>query len=224
MDHHCPWINVCVGHNNHAAFTRFVFYTPLGCLHAAVVNANFLYCLFTRVSNGRTVLGTGCYYLLISYTHFAGVSVVLSCIIGDRPALDRQPVHSCLACACSHTHTHTHTHMHTHTHPRTHMHTHTHTHMHTPTHTHMHTPTCTHTHTHAHTHAHPHTPTCTHPHTRTCTHPLAHTHTHTHICWDLSCWQFFSLINSDATHLCICRRREGFNILHCLYNGTTYTV
>ena len=50
MDHHCPWINVCVGHHNHAAFTRFVFYTPLGCLHASLVNANFLYRLFTGVS------------------------------------------------------------------------------------------------------------------------------------------------------------------------------
>ena len=61
MDHHCPWINVCVGHHNHAAFTRFVFYTPLGCLHAALVNANFLYRLFTGVSCDGAALETGCY-------------------------------------------------------------------------------------------------------------------------------------------------------------------
>ena len=50
IDNHCPWINVCVEHHNHAAFTRFVFYTPIDCLHASLVNANFLYRLFTGVS------------------------------------------------------------------------------------------------------------------------------------------------------------------------------
>ena len=50
MDHHCPWINVCIGHHNHAAFTRFIFCTLLGCLRASLVNANFLYRLFTGVS------------------------------------------------------------------------------------------------------------------------------------------------------------------------------
>jgi palmitoyltransferase len=47
MDHHCPWVNTCVGHENHAAFTRFVFYTPFGCLHSSIVCANFIYRLFS---------------------------------------------------------------------------------------------------------------------------------------------------------------------------------
>lgn len=37
MDHHCPWINNCVGHFNHKAFTLFLFFVPIGCTHAAVV-------------------------------------------------------------------------------------------------------------------------------------------------------------------------------------------
>lgn len=37
MDHHCPWINNCVGHFNHRAFTLFLFFVPIGCTHAAVV-------------------------------------------------------------------------------------------------------------------------------------------------------------------------------------------
>lgn len=43
MDHHCPWINNCVGHDNHAAFMRFLFFVPFGCIHGIIVNANFIY-------------------------------------------------------------------------------------------------------------------------------------------------------------------------------------
>lgn len=43
MDHHCPWINNCVGHDNHASFIRFLFFVPFGCIHGVVVNANFIY-------------------------------------------------------------------------------------------------------------------------------------------------------------------------------------
>lgn len=43
MDHHCPWINCCVGHENHASFTRFVFHAPLGCFHAFLLQSYFVY-------------------------------------------------------------------------------------------------------------------------------------------------------------------------------------
>ena len=33
MDHHCPWINACVGHKNHAHFIRFLFYAATGCFY-----------------------------------------------------------------------------------------------------------------------------------------------------------------------------------------------
>ncbi|KAJ1929516.1 palmitoyltransferase for Vac8p [Tieghemiomyces parasiticus] len=33
MDHHCPWINNCVGHGNHKAFILFVFWGSLYCLY-----------------------------------------------------------------------------------------------------------------------------------------------------------------------------------------------
>ena len=37
MDHHCPWINNCVGHLNHRSFTLFLFFVPIGCTHATVI-------------------------------------------------------------------------------------------------------------------------------------------------------------------------------------------
>ena len=58
MDHHCVWINVCVGHLNHTAFIAFLFFLTIGCIHAIILNSYFLYKLFDRVSL-RTGRGSG---------------------------------------------------------------------------------------------------------------------------------------------------------------------
>ena len=50
MDHHCPWINACVGHHNHPPFVKFLFFLTIGCIHAIVINVCFLYYLFNYVS------------------------------------------------------------------------------------------------------------------------------------------------------------------------------
>ncbi|KAM1069131.1 hypothetical protein EV1_001006 [Malus domestica] len=37
MDHHCLWINNCVGYWNYKAFFMLVFYATLGCLYSTVI-------------------------------------------------------------------------------------------------------------------------------------------------------------------------------------------
>ncbi|RCH79498.1 Palmitoyltransferase [Rhizopus stolonifer] len=33
MDHHCPWINNCVGHENYGHFFRFIVFVDLACIY-----------------------------------------------------------------------------------------------------------------------------------------------------------------------------------------------
>lgn len=52
MDHHCPWINNCCGHVNHAYFTSFLLLAPLGCSHAAIIFIMTMYTqLYERVNS-----------------------------------------------------------------------------------------------------------------------------------------------------------------------------
>nr|XP_026489149.1 palmitoyltransferase ZDHHC6-like isoform X2 [Vanessa tameamea] len=49
MDHHCPWINCCVGHANHSYFTLFLISAVLGCFHASIVLSICLYHAINRL-------------------------------------------------------------------------------------------------------------------------------------------------------------------------------
>lgn len=42
MDHHCPWINTCVGHYNHGHFTAFLASAVGGCCVSFVILSSWV--------------------------------------------------------------------------------------------------------------------------------------------------------------------------------------
>ncbi|XP_028165379.1 palmitoyltransferase ZDHHC6-like isoform X2 [Ostrinia furnacalis] len=51
MDHHCPWINCCVGHRNHCYFVIFLGSATIGCLQAAIVLTICVYQVINQIAN-----------------------------------------------------------------------------------------------------------------------------------------------------------------------------
>ncbi|KAL0281571.1 UNVERIFIED_CONTAM: hypothetical protein PYX00_002518 [Menopon gallinae] len=85
MDHHCPWINTCVGHKNHAHFTLFIFFAVCGCIHSTIILSCTLYHAISRgwyihySHNLGTIVNLGLYgFVLCVFALGLSIGVVLA--------------------------------------------------------------------------------------------------------------------------------------------------
>ena len=82
MDHHCPWINNCVGENNQKFFVLFTFYIAIISLHViALVAVLFVDCISIGTSVG--VWEGRCYVIGIDdsasgRSTFSGIILILN--------------------------------------------------------------------------------------------------------------------------------------------------
>ena len=96
MDHHCPWINSCVGIKNQKFFILFLFYVMLGCIYGMCVIVTYrLHCItyFCReMRNPLTLIAAVVgIFLDLLFGLFTIVMLFdqLTCILWDNSTIDK---------------------------------------------------------------------------------------------------------------------------------------
>ncbi|KAG6337063.1 hypothetical protein ID866_2016 [Astraeus odoratus] len=73
MDHHCPWVNNCIGHFNHGHFIRFLFYVDVCCSYHIAMDepsaAELFFLIMNYVTVTPVILSVGAFSLY----HFHGL-------------------------------------------------------------------------------------------------------------------------------------------------------
>eukprot|EP00042_Codosiga_hollandica_P032324 m.205378 g.205378 ORF g.205378 m.205378 type:complete len:217 (-) comp53876_c0_seq48:2247-2897(-) len=82
LDHHCPWLNCCIGHFNHRYFVLFMLYTIIGSIYEAIVSLP----IYLAIQDG-VLLG-----LFILLRFFRVSSPFHSYVVQARSGHKRKPV------------------------------------------------------------------------------------------------------------------------------------
>jgi len=80
MDHHCPWINNCVGYYNRKYFIQMLFYLVLVLLFSDIANAPFFYKNVMKIYNNKVNfnedISNSLFFILI-YALDLGLTVII---------------------------------------------------------------------------------------------------------------------------------------------------
>lgn len=77
QDHHCIWINNCVGHRNYKAFFVLVFYATAACLYSSIIMVN---CVRHKDWDFKGVLPLKLFYVA-SGTMIFGLTLTLGTLL-----------------------------------------------------------------------------------------------------------------------------------------------